>query len=156
MAKKKMALIRGERIMSDVKDNDAPEGREKVSTTIKRSTIVFIAFAVVILVLALPIMEQTRIHMEIVQNQISDVWVETPRVSLISTIISPAKGTGINTINVTIPQTNQTFQLKDVPDGEYVIIWVTNGKPAIGTYTIEVKLIQNDIIVHTFDLQVSF
>ena len=139
-------------------ETDKTEGRNEVSTTSRRNFIVlaFIAFSVVVLILALPLLEQTHIHVKIAGNRISDVWVETPRVSLISTIISPSKKIGINTINVTIPKTNQSFQTKDVPDGEYVIVWVSNGKPATGTYKIEVKLIQNDTIVQTFDFQVSF
>ena len=129
-----------------------------MSTTTRRNFIVlaFIAFSIVVLILALPLLEQTHIHVEIAQNEIRDVWVETPQVSLISTIISPPKKIGINTINVTITKTGQSFQVEDVPDGEYVIVWVANGVPAKGTYIIEVQLIQNDIVINTFDFEVPF
>ena len=139
-------------------ETDKTEGKTKVSTTTRRNFIVlaFIAFSIVVLILALPLLEQTHIHVEIAQNEIRDVWVETPQVSLISTIISPPKKIGINTINVTIPKTGQSFQVEDVPDGEYVIVWVANGVPAKGTYIIEVQLIQNDIVINTFDFEVPF
>lgn len=139
-------------------ETDKTEGKTKVSTTTRRNFIVlaFIAFSIVVLILALPLLEQTHIHVEIAQNEIRDVWVETPQVSLISTIISPPKKIGINTINVTITKTGQSFQVEDVPDGEYVIVWVANGVPAKGTYIIEVQLIQNDIVINTFDFEVPF
>lgn len=144
--------------MSNIQENDEPEGKHKVSTLRRYNAIAIalVALSFVVLILAFPLIEQTHIHVEVIQDEISDVWIETQRVSLISTIISPPTKIGINTINVTIPETDQSFQLENVPDGEYVIVWVTNGKPASGTYRIEVKLIQNDIIVDTFDLDVSF
>ena len=144
--------------MSDLKENNKPEGKEKVVTlkTYNFIALAFIALSVVVLMLAFPFIEQTHIHVEVAEGEIVDVWVETPRVPLISTIISPPKKIGVNTINVTIPQTGQSFQVETVPDGEYVIVWVTNGKPASGTYTIKVILLQNDIIVNTFDLNLSF
>jgi len=128
-------------------------------TRIRRTnTIVlaFIALSIIVLALALPLIEQTQVHVKIAQNKISDVWVETPRVSLISTVISPPRKIGINTINVTILPTNESFQLADIPDGEYIIVWVTNGVPAAGFYTIQVRLIQNNVIIDTFNLNVSF
>lgn len=144
--------------MCDLQENHELEGKVKMPITTRLNFIVlpFIALSIVVLTLSLPLMEQTHIHVEIAQNKISDVWVETPRVSLISTIISPSKKIGINTINVTIPKTGESFQLKDIPDGEYVIVWVNNGVPAKGDYMIEVRLIQNDVIIDTFDLEVSF
>jgi hypothetical protein len=148
----------GERIMSNVQENDETEGKEKV-VTLKTYNIIVLAFTaltVVVLILAFPLIEQTHIHVEVAQGEIIDVWVETPQVSLISTIISPPTEIGANTINVTIPQTEQSFQVENVPDGEYVMVWVTNGKPASGAYTIKVNLLQNDIIVNTFDLNLSF
>lgn len=135
------------------------EGKTKVPI-FKRPNIV-IAFVLAIFLttvvaLALPIIEQTHIHVIIADGQISDVWVETTRVSLVSTLILPPKKIGINTINITIPKTGESFQLKDLPNGEYVIVWVADGVPASGTYKIEVKLIQNDVIMDIFNLEVSF
>jgi len=118
--------------------------------------IIFIAFAMSTLILALPLFEQTHLHVEIKQNEIIDVWVETPRVSLISTIISPSEGVGVNNIIITIQQTGQQFQLNDVPSGEYVEVWISNGFPTTGTYTINVELIQNSVTIDTFVLTVSF
>lgn len=113
-------------------------------------------FLTSVVALALPIIEQTHIHVEIGENKISDVWVETPLVSLISTLIHPARRIGINTINITISKTGESFQLKDVPSGEYTVVWVNRGIPELGHYTIKVKLIQDNIVMDTFELEVSF
>jgi hypothetical protein len=140
-----------------IKTNEI-EGKIKVPVLIRRNMVVvaFFAFLVFVLILATPIIQQTHILVKIAQNKIEDVWVEKPLVSLVSTFVRPPERIGINTINVTIPQTGESFELIDVPDGEYTIVWVSNGVPETGVYTIEVKLIQNDVIIDTFSLEVSF
>lgn len=148
-----------ENIIYELPEKGKPEGKRRMPLIPKRSQsryAIFIAFAFVTLLLSLPLFTQTHIHVEVRQNQITDVWVETPQVSLISTIIPTSEGVGINTIVITIYPTGDFFKLNDVPSGEHIEVWVSDGTPKTGTYTIGVQLIQNNNTVDTFTLNVSF
>lgn len=107
-------------------------------------------------ILIIPISVETQIHVLVSVNQIENVWVETPRTPLISKLFVPSHATGVYTINVTVTETQETFLIQNVPEGEYFVVWVTIGVPSEGIYEIEVRLIKNDIIVHTFETNVSF
>lgn len=137
---------------------DKSEGKEKVSSSIKgkNRSMLLIALAIVVLILSLPLISQTHIQIEVRQNSIADVYVTSPTVSLVSTVISPPEEKGANTVIITVQQTGEEFSINNIPDGEYTIVWVSNGLPQSGTYTITVELIQNNITLDTFVLTVSF
>lgn len=148
-----------ESIIYEMSETSKLDENKKMPLIPKRShykIILFIIFTSVVLLTALPLFEQTNIHVKIEQNHIVDVWVETTSVSFISTVISSSEGIGINTIEITIFETGELFQLARVPAGEYVQVWVSNGVPQAGTYSINVQLVQSGTVVDNFDLSVTF
>jgi len=118
--------------------------------------IVLAVMLIVTIILVVPIWEETQIHVLLSVDQIDNVWVERPRTPLISRLFHPPYDVGAYTINITVIETNETFLIQNVPQGEYFVVWVAVGIPSEGMYKIEARLIKNNIVVHIFETNISF
>ena len=122
--------------------NDSTEGEKQRKMSKRRQNwlpILLLAMLLTSVILSVPILQETRIHIEISGDIIVNVSVDTQRVPLISKIIQPSYAVGAYTINITILETSEKFSLANVPSGKYTIIW-RSGIPSSGDYTINVKL----------------
>lgn len=113
-----------------------------------------------IFILAIPIFEQTQIYVEVEQDKITNAWTEVNRVPVIAKLIQPSRRTGIYSIEFKISQVEPIvkdwqFTISNVPSGEHAIIWFDHA-PISGTYSIEIFLKKENIIVGSYILPVSF
>lgn len=124
------------------------------------SKLLIIALVIVLLILTLPLVPETRIVVVTDRDTIENVSVETPRVPLVVLLIpSPSVGTGAYTISVSVTKNsilvfNST--LRDVPSGDFTFTWVSNGQPEAGTYRVTVQLFRANTQVDTYSLSVDF
>jgi hypothetical protein len=132
----------GEKIMSKIEESNKREGEEKSKMpTLRQNWLVLLLLAMLFttLVLAFPLFQEMRIRIEISEDVIVDVSVDTQKIPLIAKIIQPSYDVGVYTINVTIVGTGKNFTIENVPSGKYTIVW-QSGLPSSGTYTIKVEL----------------
>lgn len=115
-----------------------------------------VAMFITALILSSPLIVQTWIYVSTSGDSITDVFVNTPRVSLISAIIKPSYGVGVYTINVTINETGETFKIENVSSGDFTIVWKNIGLPSHGSYTVRVQLLRANTITDTFTLPITF
>jgi hypothetical protein len=115
-----------------------------------------VAMFITALILSSPFIVQTWIYVSTSGDSITDVFVNTPRVSLISAIINPSYGVGVYTINVTINETGETFKIENVSSGDFTIVWKNIGIPSHGNYTVRVQLLRANTIADTFTLPTTF
>lgn len=140
--------------MSTEIDNIQSEGRE--TKLLQRRTIPLIAMGLlVIVILVLPTQTEYRVYVGVMSDKIYDVAAETIRVPLISTLFrSNQQKTGVYTIIVRIQSSGYEYTISNVPSGMYIFLIsnVTNGV----SYTIDVQLLKNNLIIDTFTLHTSF
>jgi hypothetical protein len=154
--------------MNDPRVNNSTEGKGQTdmprsSRTLSRKQSLpnwflplLVSMLIIALILSLPLIVQTRIHISTSGDSITHVSVNTPSVSLISTIINPPYGVGVYTINVTITETSETFKIENVSSGDFTILWKSIGTPSHGFYTVRVELLRQNTITDTFTLPITF
>lgn len=118
-----------------------------------------IAILAIIVVLIIPFIKETDIHIQIGNaDDIANVLVDTTTKPLISYLFPASYTPGTYTLNVTIVMAGQTvasFTRLNVSIGEYVIAW-QNNVPARGLYTITVQLYNLQGLLNTSFVNVSF
>ena len=110
-------------------------------------------------VLAFPFIQQTQVHVVTERDKITNVWIDTPKVNLISKLFPLSPKIGAYTIEVNIKEAGITVwsaKMENVPSGEYMIVWIDGGTPTQGTYTIEVKLSREIGLVDTYSYLIAF
>ena len=142
-----------ETIMYNQQEKHKSEGAKK-RVPQRITPALLIVLVIMIVVLTTPLVAETRIYIKVELNAIEDVWVETVRVPLISTVFPPSHGVGVYTINVTIEPSGDRLSIEEVPSGEYVFIW-SNAQSGVD-YTVTVTLRRQHLIIDTFVLDVSF
>jgi hypothetical protein len=128
--------------------------------TLPKIWLVIIALMVVLAILVLPLVPETRITVVTSLDVIANVSVDTPRIPLIVYLFpSPSVPSGAYTINVNTSLSgllvfNATIQ--NAPSGQYTFIWVRNGQPEAGYYRVTVQLMRANIQVDSYQLNVTF
>ena len=110
-------------------------------------------------ILVFPTIQQTRVHVVTERDQITNVWVDTPKVNLISKWFPITIGIGAYTIEVNVKKAGNlvwSAKMENVPSGEYVLVWIDGGTPSQGSYNIEVKLSREIGLVDTYSYAISF
>jgi hypothetical protein len=131
-------------------------GKEKM----QKIWLLAIAIVVVLLIMSLPLVQETRITVVTSLDVITNVSMDTPKIPLIVWLIpSSSVATGAYTINVNaslngILVFNSTIQ--NVPSGQYTFVWVKNGQPKAGTYLVNVQLLKANSQVNSYGLYVTF
>jgi len=132
------------------------KGKQKM----RKVWLFIIALMVVLAILSLPLVPQTRITVVTYLDTITNVSIETPRIPLIVVLIpSPSIATGAYTINVNASQYGMLVfnaTLQNVPSGQYTFIWVSNGQPKAGTYHVAIQLMRVNVQVDSYVLDVTF
>jgi hypothetical protein len=136
------------------------EGKEKMPRRARSPAkivgIFLISVVAVLVILSIPFVQQTQIHIIVDSKSIVHAWVDTPKVSLLSTVITPIPEVGSYSILINVTETNENFTFRNVQPNKYVAIWRSNGIPTPGIYNIEIKLLNQTFLIDTYAIQATF
>lgn len=144
--------------------NNNLEGEEKKKLSILRRPSLLkpliIALVLVLILSTIPLLPQTRISVTTDLDTIKNVSVETPNVPLVVTLFpSPSIGKGAYTVKVEVFKDSELIfnsTREDVPSGDFTFVWINNGRPEAGNYTITAHLLRGTIEVDLYSLEVEF
>jgi hypothetical protein len=143
-----------------IKEDGGELENRKGKQKMRRVWLLIIALIIVVGILTLPSVPQTRITVVTNLDIIMNVSVDTPRIPLIvwlfpsSSIVSGAYTINVNASLSGLLVFNATLQ--NVPSGQYIFVWVRYGQPEAGTYLVAVQLMRSGMQVGYYTLNVTF